>query len=83
MLKRRRNARCTAVADSVLINSRTQKFLCCLVAILLSNNTAARLALGEHSSILAMIFENIVPSLSNVVNYSHSIYSSGNIDVRN
>ena len=27
MLKRRRNARCTAVADSVLINSRTQKNL--------------------------------------------------------
>jgi len=27
MLKRRRNARCTAVADSVLMNSRTQKNL--------------------------------------------------------
>jgi len=49
MLKRRRNARCTAVADSVLINSRTQKILwtqkilCCIVAILLSTNAAARL----------------------------------------
>jgi len=43
MLKRRRNARCTAVADSVLMNSRTQKILCCLVAILLSTDAAARL----------------------------------------
>ena len=43
MLKRRRNARCTAVADSVLMNSRTQKFFCCIVAILLSTDAAARL----------------------------------------
>jgi len=43
MLKRRRNARSTAVADSVLMNSRTQKLLCCIVAILLSNDAAARL----------------------------------------
>ena len=43
MLKRRRNARCTAVADSVLMNSRTQKILCCIVAILLSTDAAARL----------------------------------------
>jgi len=42
MLKRRRNARCTAVADSVLMNSRTQKILCCIVAILLSTDAAAR-----------------------------------------
>ena len=41
MLKRRWNARCTAVADSVLMNSRTQKILCCIVAILLSTDTAA------------------------------------------
>ena len=43
MLKRKRNARCTAVADSVLINSRTQNVLCCIVAILLSTDAAARL----------------------------------------
>ena len=43
MLKRRRNARCTAVADSVLMNSRTQKILCSIVAILLSTDAATRL----------------------------------------
>ena len=43
MFKRRRNARCTAVVDSVLMNSRTQKILCCTVAILLSTDAAARL----------------------------------------
>jgi len=43
ILKRRRNARCTAVADSVLMNSRKQKILCCIVAILLSTDAAARL----------------------------------------
>ena len=43
ILKRRRNARFTAVADSVLMNSRTQKILCCIVAILLSTDAAARL----------------------------------------
>jgi len=43
MLKRRRNARCTAVGDTVLMNSRTQKILCCMVAILLSTDAAARL----------------------------------------
>ena len=40
---RRRNARRTAVADSVLMNSRTQKMLCCIAAILLSTDAAARL----------------------------------------
>jgi len=43
MLKRRRNARCTAVADSVWMKSRTQKILCCIVAILLSTDATARL----------------------------------------
>ena len=43
MLKPRRNARCTAVVDSVLMNSRTQKILCFIVAILLSTDAAARL----------------------------------------
>ena len=40
------NARCTAVADSVLMNSRTQKILCCIAAILLSTDAA----LGKRSS---------------------------------
>ena len=43
MLKWRWNAHCTAVADSVLMNSKTQKILCCIVAILLSTDTAAQL----------------------------------------
>ena len=43
MLKRRRNARCTAVGDSVLMNSRLQKILCSTVVILLSTDAAARL----------------------------------------
>jgi len=43
MLKLRQNARCKAVADSVLMNLRTQKILCCIVAILFSNDAAARL----------------------------------------
>ena len=42
MLKQRRNAHCTAVADSVLMDSRTQKILCYIVAILLSTDAAAR-----------------------------------------
>ena len=41
MLKRRRNARWTAVGDSLLMNSRMQKkILCRVVAILLSNDPA-------------------------------------------
>ena len=43
MLKRRRDARCTAVADLVLMNSQTQKILCCIVAILFSTNATALL----------------------------------------
>ena len=43
MLKRRRNASCTAVVDSVLMNSGTQKILRCIVAILMSTDAAARL----------------------------------------
>jgi len=65
MLKRRRNARCTAVADSVLMNSRTQKILCCIVAILLSTDAAARLC--ARASALAVVFENLGPPLSNVM----------------
>jgi hypothetical protein len=38
MLKQRRNARCTAVTDSVLMNSQTLKILRCILAILLSTD---------------------------------------------
>ena len=67
MLKRRRNARCTAVADSVLMNSRTQKILCCIVATLLSTDAAARL----QASALVVVIENLGPSLSNVMQIIH------------
>ena len=66
MLKRRRNARCTAVTDSVLMNSRTQKILCCIVAILLSTDAAVR-----QASALAVVFENLGPPLSNVMQFIH------------
>ena len=70
MLKRRRNARCTAVADSVLMNSRTQKFLCCIVAILLSTDAAAR----RQVSALAVVYENVGPPFSNVIQIIHIPY---------
>ena len=41
MLKRRRNARCTTVGDLVLMNSRKQNIVSCIVAILLSTDAAA------------------------------------------
>ena len=74
MLKRRRNARCTAVADSVT----KAKILCCIVAILFSTDAAAR----REASALAVVFENLGPPLF-YINHSHTMYCSGNIDVRN
>jgi len=50
MLKWRRNARCTVVADSVLMKSRTQKILCCIVAILSQMTLLHGCALDEHYS---------------------------------
>jgi hypothetical protein len=61
MLKQRGNACCTAVAESVLMNSQTQKILCCIVAILLSTDAAAWLYA------LVVVFENLGPPLSNVM----------------
>ena len=43
MFKRRRNARCTAVAYSILMNSVTLKIWCCIVSILRSTDAAAPL----------------------------------------
>ena len=79
MLKRRRNARCTAVPDSVLINSRTQKNL-----VLHSSHFALNwrcCALGERSS--GGIWKFRTSSFKCYVDHSHTMYSSGNIDVRN
>ena len=66
MFKRRRNPRCTAVADSLLMNSRTHKILQSIAAILLSTDTAAR----RYASALAVVFENSGP-LSNVLYIIH------------
>jgi len=79
MLKRRWNARCTAVADSVLMNSRTQKNL-----VLHSRHFALNwrcCTLDEHSS--DGIWKCRISSFKCHVDHSHTIYSSGNIDVRN
>ena len=81
MLERRRNARCTAVAVSVLMNSRTQKILRYVVAILLSTDVAAWLSLNEHSSVESL--KTRIFSFKCYVDNSHTIYSSGNIDLRN
>ena len=81
MLKRRRNARCTAVAGSVLMNSGTQKILCCIVAILSQLTLLHGCALGESSSGGISIFR--ISSLKCYVVHSYTIYSSGNIEVRN
>ena len=69
MLKRRRNARCTAVAVSVLMNSRTHKILCRIVAILLSTDAAARLC--ARRALLSVVSENLGPRLSNVMQIIH------------
>ena len=81
MLKRRRNARCTADGDSVLMNPVTQKFLCCIVAILLSTDTAEQLCASEHSS--GGIWKCRTFSFECYVDHSHTMYISRNIDVRN
>jgi len=78
-LKRRRNARCTAVGDLVLMNS-TRKILCCIVAILLSTDAAARFALGDCSG---DIWNYRASSFKCYVDRSHNFYISGNIDVQN
>ena len=79
MLKWRRNARCTAVAESVLINSWMQKILCCIVAILLMLLHGC--ALGKRSS--GGIWKFRTSSFKCYVYHSHTLYCSGIIDVRN
>jgi len=81
MLKRRWNVRCTSVAESVLMNSRMQKILYCIIAILLSTDAAAQLCIGECSS--GDIWKFRTSSFKCYVNRSHTLYSSGNIDVWN
>jgi len=65
MLKRRRNARCTAVAQSVLMNSRTQKNL------VLHSCHFALTWLGEHSS--GDIWKRRTSYLKCYVDYSHAM----------
>ena len=67
MLKRRRNARCTTVGDSVLMNSRAQKILCCIVAFCSQLTLLHGCALGERAGALAVLLENLEPSLSDVI----------------
>ena len=76
MLKRRRNARCTAVVDSVLMNSRTQKILCAIVVILSFCSQMTLLhgcALGERSSGGVCKFRT--SSFKFYLNHSHTMYS--------
>jgi hypothetical protein len=80
MLKRRRNARCTTVTDSVLMNSRTQKILCCIAVILLSTDAAARLCARQD---ICGIRKCRTFSFKCYVDHSYTMYISGNIDVRN
>ena len=76
MLKQRWNARCTAVADSVWIHE-TQKVLCCIVAILLSTDAAARLC--ARWALLRWYLKIQDPSFKCYVDHSHTMYSSGEI----
>jgi len=69
MLKRRRNARCTAVGDSVLMNSRTQKNLV-LHSSHFAPNWRCCTAL-RYMSALAVVFENIGLPVSNVLKIIH------------
>jgi len=81
MLKRRRNARCTAGSDTVSVNSRTQIILCCKVAILPQLTLLHGCVLGELSS--GDIWKFRTSSFKCYVDYSHTVYSSGNIEVGN
>ena len=80
MLKRRRNAPCRAVDDSALMKSRTQKNL-----VLYSSHFALKwsccTALDERSS--GGIWKFRTSSFKCYVNHWHTMYISGNIDVRN
>ena len=79
MLKRRRNARCTAVADSVLMNSRTQKNLVLHSSHFVLNWRCCT-ALGERSS--GGIWKFRTSSFKCYVHHSQVMYSSGNTDLR-
>jgi hypothetical protein len=80
-LKRRQNTRCTAVADSDLMNSLTQKILCCIVAILLLTDAAARLC--PRRVLYRWYLILTTSSFKCYVDHPHTMYSSGNIAVRN
>jgi len=65
MLKRRRNARCTAVADWVLMNSRTQKNIVLHSSHFVLNWRCCTTV--RYASPLAVKHENLGPPLSNVM----------------
>jgi hypothetical protein len=72
----------TRVPEARMLTTRPPKILCCIVAILLSTAVAVRLCeLGELSS--GGILKYRTPSFKCHVDHSHTMYSSGNIDVRN
>jgi hypothetical protein len=76
VLKRRLNARCTAVrrlSFNELTNAKKEKkILCCILAILISTDA------------LAVAFKNFrTSSFKYYVDHSHTMCSSGNTDVKN
>ena len=78
MLKRRRNTRCTAVADSVLLNANNLVLHSSHFALKRRCSTAV-----DYASALALVFENSTSSFKCYVDHSYTIYSSGNTDVQN
>jgi len=59
----------------------TQNILCYIVTILLSTDAAAGYAIGEGSS--GVIRKHRIFSFKCCADHSHTVHSSGNIDVRN
>jgi hypothetical protein len=75
MLNLRRNARCTAVADSLLLNSRMQEILCCIVAISLTTDAVLECSSGSIRNFTTFSFKYTLQN-------SNATYSSGNIASR-
>ena len=83
MLKRRRNARCTAVADSVLMNSRTNAKNRVLHSSYFAVNWRCCTAVGLGERSRGGVWKFRTFSFKYYVDHSHTVYSSGNIDLRN
>jgi len=80
MLKQRWKSCCTSVADSVSMNSQLQKILYCIVAIFSQLTVLHGCALSECSSGDTWKFRT--SSFKCYVDRSHTMYSSGNIDIQ-